>query len=245
MHPNCHHQITYCKLNLIIKYPPPYERQVWDYKHTETNPIKKSLNQVNWNQVFQNKNVNEQVAILNNIILNIFSNFVPNKILTFDDGDPPWMIEYIKSKIHWKNCIYNQYVNSSRNHADYNILQQAVSEVSELTDNAKNNYYDKLANKLSNPSTSSETYWSILKTFCNNKKIPLIPPTEAFKSSFFPWTITEWNGLDLQIRNLSYLAFRKHFIAEFRPVPNSVFNIHYPIGIKLLTRLQLGLSHLN
>ena len=26
---------------------------------------------------------------------------------------------------------------------------------------------------------------------------------EAFKSSFFPWTITEWNSLDLQIRNLS------------------------------------------
>ena len=33
-----------------------------------------------------------------------------------------------------------------------------------------------LANKLSNPSTSSKTYWSIIKTFCNNKKISLIPP---------------------------------------------------------------------
>ena len=69
--------------------------------------------------------------------------------------------------------------------------------------------------------------------------------TEAFKSSFFPWTITEWNSLDLQIRNLSYTAFRKHFIDEFRLVPNSVFNIHNPVGIKLLTRLRLGLSHLN
>ena len=121
--------------------------------------------------------------------MNIFSDFVKNKILTFDDRDPPpkplppppfpsppWMTEYIKSKIHWKNCIYNQYVNSSRNHADYDILQQAVSEFSELADNAKNNYYDELANKLSNPSISSKTYWSILKTFCNNKKIPLIPP---------------------------------------------------------------------
>ena len=69
--------------------------------------------------------------------------------------------------------------------------------------------------------------------------------TEAFKSSFFPWTITEWNSLDLQICNLSYTAFRKHFIDEFRLVPNSVFNIHNPVGIKLLTRLRLGLSHLN
>ena len=66
-------------------------------------------------------------------------------------------------------------MNSSRNHAYYDILQQAISEVSELVDNTKNNYSDKLANKLSNPSTSSKTYWFILKIFCNNKKIPLIP----------------------------------------------------------------------
>ena len=28
---------------------------------------------------------------------------------------------------------------------------------------------------MSNPSTSSKTYWYILKAFCNNQKIPLIP----------------------------------------------------------------------
>ena len=40
---------------------------------------------------------------------------------------------------------------------------------------AKNNYY--MLAKLSNPSTSSKRYWSILKKFRNNKKIPFIPPT--------------------------------------------------------------------
>ena len=67
-------------------------------------------------------------------------------------------------------------MNSSRNHADYDILQQSISEVSGLVDNAKNNYYDKSANKLSYLSANSKTYWSILKAFCNDKKIPLIPP---------------------------------------------------------------------
>ena len=38
-----------------------------------------------------------------------------------------------------------------------------------------------------------------------------------------------------------YTAFRKNFIDEFRPVPNS----HNPTGIKLLIRLRFGLSHLN
>ena len=47
------------------------------------------------------------------------------------------------------------------------------------------------------------------------------------------------------IRNLSYTGLSKHFIDKFRPVPNSVFNIHNPVGIQLLTRLRLGLVHLN
>ena len=75
-------------------------------------------------------------------------------------------------------------MNSSRNHADFDILQQAISEVSELVDNAKNIYYDKLANKLSNPSTSSKTYWFIVKTICNNKKIPPIFIGNQLESDF-------------------------------------------------------------
>ena len=67
--------------------------------------------------------------------------------------------------------------------------------------------------------------------------------TGAFKSSFFPRTIIEWNGLDLQIKNLFYPAFKKYFIDKFRQVPNSVFNVDNLIQIKLLTRLRLWLSH--
>ena len=33
-----------------------------------------------------------------------------------------------------------------------------------------------LANKVIDPTTSSKTYWSILKTFYNGRKIPIIPP---------------------------------------------------------------------
>ena len=43
-------------------------------------------------------------------------------------------------------------------------------------ENSKQTYYSKLASKLADPPTSSKTYWSILKTFLNNKKIPCIPP---------------------------------------------------------------------
>ena len=38
--------------------------------------------------------------------MNVFSNFIPNKLVTFNDKDPPWMSEYLKKKIKWRNKIY-------------------------------------------------------------------------------------------------------------------------------------------
>ena len=67
-----------------------------------------------------------------------------------------------------------------------------------------------------------------------------------YKNSFFPSVIIEWNNLDLNIRNSeAYLDFRNNILKFIRPSQNSIFNIHNPYRIKLLTRLRLGLSHLN
>ena len=38
-----------------------------------------------------------------------FSNFPPNKVVFFDDRDPPWMTEFIKLKIQQRNSIYKNY----------------------------------------------------------------------------------------------------------------------------------------
>ena len=39
---------------------------------------------------------------------------------------------------------------------------------------SKTEYHSKLAAKLAIPSTSAKTYWSILKTFANGRKVPVI-----------------------------------------------------------------------
>ena len=66
-----------------------------------------------------------------------------------------------------------------------------------------------------------------------------------FKNSYFPSTIIEWNKLDSNIRNSDTLNIFKSKILKFkRPTANSIFDCHKPIGVKLLTRLQLEVSHL-
>ena len=39
----------------------------------------------------------------------------------------------------------------------------------------KQKYYSKLSSKLTNKNTNPKYYWSILKSFLNNTKIPCIP----------------------------------------------------------------------
>ena len=61
---------------------------------------------VNWEKLFDQKDINAKVSILNETILNVFRNYVPSKYTTIDDKDPVWINENIKSRIK-TNSIKN------------------------------------------------------------------------------------------------------------------------------------------
>ena len=63
--------------------------------------------------------------------------------------------------------------------------------------------------------------------------------------TFFPSTIIEWNKLDLSIRKSTSLnIFKSRLLWFVRPLENSAFTCHNPIGITYLTRMRLEFSHL-
>ena len=66
-----------------------------------------------------------------------------------------------------------------------------------------------------------------------------------FKNSFFPSAVIEWNKLDSRLRKVkSFTDFKKNILSFIRPKANSVFNCNSSKGLKFVTRLRLGLSHL-
>ena len=89
---------------------------------------------------------------------------------------PHWMTEKLKGKIKWKHKVYKDYLKNGKTKADYMHVHHAITEVSQLILKSKDKYHNKLSVKLNHPKTSSKTYWSILKTFYNGRKIPIIPP---------------------------------------------------------------------
>ena len=120
LHPNCNHQIVYAKLNLEITYPPPYLPEVWHYKDANTDW---ATNGSNWTRAFSNTSVNQKVNMLNNIILNVRSNYTPHEILTCDYEDPTWFNKKIKRLIQEKKNAFQTYYNNSSNIAQKNRLR--------------------------------------------------------------------------------------------------------------------------
>ena len=76
-------------------------------------------------------------------------------------------------------------------------------------------------------------------------KLRLIIAEQIFlKTLFFPYTITEWDKLDIDIRK-SYATFGNTLLKLGRPIQCAIYSISNLVELKLLTRLRLGLSHLN
>ena len=70
--------------------------------------------------------------------------------------------------------------------------------------------------------------------------------TVRFSNKYFQSTPFEWNLLDEDTRNsVSIGEFKRKLLVQIRPPCRSVHNVHNITGIRNLTRLRVGFSHLN
>ena len=80
----------------------------------------------------------------------------------------------------------------------------------------------------------------------NVLNIPIFVTNYNFlKNLFFPSTTIEWGKLDSDLKRAESLSvFKTNILTFIRPFPHSAYSCHNPKGLKLVTRLRLGLSHL-
>ena len=90
--------------------------------------------------------------------------------------------------------------------------------------------------------SSQENY--PLRLTSNTRTNPIPSRSKPFRKTFFPYCINEWNNLKPEFRNAKQIGVLKKLIITEKK-KNSLFSIHNPVGVKLLTRLRLQLSHLN
>ena len=116
------------------------------------------------------------VFLFNRTIKNILSNYIPHEIIICDDRDPPRINNRVKELINEKNDTFQCYLHSNKDPKLFNKVEYLQNESKSLIEANKEKYYSCISKRMTNPLTSTKTYWSILKPFLNNKKIPCIPP---------------------------------------------------------------------
>ena len=97
---------------------------------------------------FSNVNIHAQVKLFDETLSNIFMNCVPNKLITVDDRDPPWMTEKIKKLLIDKSKYYTNY--ASKNGRKIGVYEELLNMTNNITTkilNSKKIYFGNLAKK--------------------------------------------------------------------------------------------------
>ena len=79
-----HHNVIYGKINIRVPLPPSFICEVWNYSKADAQNIQKTILDFNLRKAFESLAVDSKVDLLNETLLNIFRNYIPNKKIKRD-----------------------------------------------------------------------------------------------------------------------------------------------------------------
>ena len=134
----CHHNIIFGKIDIRVPHPPPYVREVWDYNKGNAQNIKKATSSFNWNKAFENLSTDRKVELLNETLLNIFKNYIPNKKIKCDYRQPPWLNDN-KKKVKTRPKFIKYCYKNGQMKCDYDkILEKSAECTTDIFEAKKN-----------------------------------------------------------------------------------------------------------
>ena len=165
----CHHNIIFGKINIRVPLPPVYIREVWDYKNADVEHIKKAISNFDWENVFKSLSVNQKVETLNETLLNIFRDYIPNKMIKCDYRQPPWMTDSIRKSLNVRSKLTKNFYKNGLKKSDFDKVLVQSELCTKAILEAKNSYILKMTRKLEDSNTAPKTYWTILNRLLYNK----------------------------------------------------------------------------
>ena len=176
LHEQCHHQIFHGKLPFSNITSPPYTRRIWYYDKGDFVAIVKIIDMFNWKEHLDNIPCpNEQVKLFNEVLLNNYSNFIPNKVKLIKPRQAPWITQTVKNFLRKKSNAYKSFVRIGQPDDKLEGMKNMIAEGSRMIEGANRNYFLKAWKTLAGPGTPSKTYWPLINTVLNKAKIPIMP----------------------------------------------------------------------
>ena len=146
------------------------------------------MSSFNWNKAFENLSTDEKVEFLNEILLNIFRNYIPNNKIKFDYRQPPWKDDNIKRKLRQRTKLTKYFYKNGKLKCKYDKIFEKSAECTTENFETKKNCIYNITSKLADSHTAPKTFWTLLNRLLYNKKNPAIPSLllmEKFVCDFY------------------------------------------------------------
>ena len=178
LHNRCHHFLNHTEINISNIPPPAYYRRIWHYNRANWEAIRAALSSLNWQQQLNALSYSPdlQVNFLNETLMNVFTNFIPNKMKRVKARDPPWYNNNISAAYKRYNRKFRAFKRRGYPSDMLPEIENHKKIYADLVQIAKDAYLKTQGLKLNDKSTNAKTYWSILKNFTSSIKMPCIPP---------------------------------------------------------------------
>ena len=238
--PRCKHQIVNGIINFSVPTPPPYKRRIWKYDQANIPLLKRDFSLIDWDFCFRGASLDEMVSIFSEKFLSIASIHIPNEHKTFNDRDAPWVTPKVKSAVTRNHRVYKKWKDRGKPIDGKAYVKTVQSSTSTIIEEAKKSYLDKLSEKLSNPKSNSNIFWSAFKRILNCKKMSNIPP--LIENGIFHSCFSEKANI-----------FNKYFAMQCTPLqnnstlPNFIFNTDSLLSNVIITEKSISdiISKLN
>ena len=174
-------QIRYhCPIDGSFKFSKPknksFQRHIWDYAKENYNPLRNNALLEDWNSLYD-PDIDIYSDKINNAILSIANEAIPNRSITINHSDPPWITSCIKRHIRKRKRAYRK-VKTTGYDSDWIKVKKLRNNVVSLIQNSKRSFYDKIAEKPRSENLSNKSWWSTLKTFISpnfKSSVPSLP----------------------------------------------------------------------
>lgn len=168
----------HCPVVCVLKFSKPkqtcYNRRIWSYDRGNYTEYKQLLNSYDWSFIDTEETDSVADKIADNI-LTAAAATIPNKNVTIRPGDIPWMNNTLRQLIKQRQKLHKIAKRSNTEYA-WSKFRKARNEATECLRKSKQEYNNKLIDKINSSNLSSKEWFKIAKQLTSKKSSSSIPP---------------------------------------------------------------------
>ena len=117
------HCLIFCKVQIQYIKDAKYEREIWKYDDGDFDTLNNMLSTSPWQVMYIYDDFNDMAEYFTSLYLNACKQYVPNKKISINPKDKPWMNKFVKAKLKDRDKWHNRLksLNNVRNLELYKV----------------------------------------------------------------------------------------------------------------------------